>query len=193
MDTYERDVMRRIGLLVLLFLVLAVPSVLHAEGHGKDADEVDRLAMYRPYAGKWESVTKTKVTGDEEPVEFENKGQWVQGEILAGAIIEMKGIEEMDGESYHYLWLYGYDLREESYVGWFHDQNGMNAKFYGSWSEEKQQMTWTVAETNEQQIFVTIVDDLSDPDRVGFTFKMEDADGKVIMTQDGYATRAKEE
>lgn len=173
--------------------LFALPLVLHADGHDDELQAIDHMAMYRPYSGTWESVTKTTVSSEEEPVEFENKGQWVQREILDGAMIEMKGTEQMDGESYSYMWLYGYDMKEQTYVAWFHDQRGLNAKFYGDWSGEEKTMTWTSAEENDQEIFVTIVDDLSDPLCIRFTFKLEDGDGKVLMSQLGKATRSEDE
>lgn len=54
-------------------------------------------------------------------------------------------------------------------------------------------MTWTLVNADELETVVTIVDDLSDPDRIAFSFKLEAKDGKQLMKQAGYATQAKEE
>ena len=162
-----------------------------ADDHGDEMKPSERMAMYRAYSGKWDSVTTTTIVDAEETSEF--KGGWVQREILDGAMIEMKGYEHVDGETYNYLWLYGYDPREESYVGWFHDERGMHSKFYGNWSAKDKRMTWTLADLGETEIMVTIVDDLSDPDQLNFTFKLEGEDGNVIMTQEGSAKRAEKQ
>ena len=185
--------MRVIRLLfLLLFLVLVGPMVVQAGEPVGGEGEVDMLAMYRPYAGKWESVTKGKATDViEEP--YETKGPWVQRDILDGRVIEMRGSVEGIEQPYSYMWLYTYDQREESYVGWFHDSRGVNSKMFGSWSEEDKKMTWTIDDPGEWGIMVTVVDDLSDPDKIGFTFKMESDDGTLIMDEAGYAVRAKEE
>lgn len=102
--------MRQFNSVVLVLSMLLLPVVLHAEHHGNQADEGDHLSMYRQYEGKWESLTKTTITSGEEPVEFETKGHWVQKDILAGGMIEVKGLGEMDGKPYEYMLHYGHDL-----------------------------------------------------------------------------------
>lgn len=99
----------------------------------------------------------------------------------------------MGGKPYSYMLLYGYDFTNKTPVCWFHDQQGVHSKLHGKWSEEEKQMTWSLAEQSPDATSVTIVDDLSDPDRISFTFKVEAEDGKVLMTQSGYATRSKKD
>ena len=171
--------------LLFSFLIAGLP--LFAD----EPEPAEHMAMYEPFSGQWESETETTVIEAGETTKL--KGGWEQRSILDGAMIEMKGYENVEGETYHYMWLYGYDAREKAYVGWFHDMRGLNSKFYGNWSEEKKQMTWTLADSEEVGIMVTIVDDLSDPDGISFTFKLEGEDGQLIMTQKGHAKRVKEE
>lgn len=150
----------------------------------------DKLAMYRPYAGQWNSITKGKATQYiEEPYEVE--GTWVQHDLLGGDVVFMDGIVKVEGEPYKYQWFYMYDVREEAYVTWFHDSRGVHTKMYGNWSETKKQMTWTLDDAEKHGVMVTIVDDVSDPDEIGFKFKMEADDGSLIMEEIGSATRAK--
>lgn len=182
--------MRALTLSVFIFSIMALPASLQADEKDKD---VDRLAMYRVYHGKWESVTTTRVTSGEEPVEFETKGTWAQREILEGAMIEVKGVGEMDGKPYRYMLLYGYDQPNRRYVSWFHDQNGVHAKLLGTWSEQEKTMAWTNAEENPDGSTVSIVDDLSERDRITFRLKVEAEDGATLMTQSGVATRSKED
>ncbi|MEM6256743.1 MAG: DUF1579 family protein [Planctomycetota bacterium] len=162
-----------------------------ADAPADEVEQADYMAMYRSHSGTWESVTTTRLIEADETLVF--KGRWVQREILNGTMVEMKGYEEKEGETYEYMWLYGYDPREESYVGWFHDMRGLNSKFYGNWSERDKKMTWTLADAEEAGIMVTIVDDLSEPDELRFTFELEGDDGTLLMTQAGVATRVKDE
>lgn len=185
--------MRVFSLIVLLLLLLVSPAVLYADNHAEELEEGDPLAMYRVYKGEWDSVTKTSIPTDEEPVEFETKGRWIHRDILGGAMIEVKGAAEMNGELYQYMLLYGYDEAEKTHVCWFHDQQGVHMRMHGDWSEEDKEMTWTLADDGQQATAITIVDDLSDPDRISFTFNLESQDGKVLMTQAGYAIRAEDE
>lgn len=153
--------------------------------------EDDKLTMYRSYAGRWESVTKGKATEVvEEPYEVD--GNWVQRSSLGGDVVFMEGVAKVEGAPYKYQWFCMYDVREEAYVTWFHDSRGVHTKMYGSWSETKKQMTWTLDAPDKHGVMVTIVDDISDPDKISFTFKMEANDGTLILEEAGYATRSKE-
>lgn len=148
----------------------------------------DKLSMYRPYEGKWTSVTKGKATEFvQEP--YEVTGPWVQRNILGGDIVEMRGKVETAEQGYSYHWYYMFDVREDAYVAWFHDSRGVHTKSYGNWSEQNKQMTWTLDDPDKHGVMVTIVDDLSDPGKIAFTFKMESDEGKLIMEESGYATR----
>ncbi|MEO0476524.1 MAG: DUF1579 family protein [Planctomycetota bacterium] len=159
----------------------------------EEAGEVDQLAMYRSYAGQWDSVTETTVINGEGKEEFKTKGRWVQQDILDGAMIEVKGSGERDGEPYKYMLLYGYDASVEKHICWFYDQHGANSKMQGEWSEEDKTMTWKLVDEEPEGFSVTIVDDLSDPDQIRFTFNLRSEDGQFAVTEAGSATRARKQ
>lgn len=171
-------------------LLLPVTSIIYGQ---EEAGEVDKLAMYRVYSGEWDSVTKTKVVNGADKEEFETNGRWVQKDILDGAMIEVKGIGERDGEPYKYLLLYGYDASAEAHICWFYDQHGANSKMQGEWSEQDKTMTWKLIDEGPEGFSITIVDDLSDPDQINFTFNLRSEDGQFAVTEAGSATRARKQ
>jgi len=179
----------RIARMVLIFLL--VLTVIHQGVFATQDDaqvgaEKDMLAMYRGYAGEWSSVVKGKET-EFNGGPYEAKGQWEQKELLDGRMIEVKGSAGLEGEEYEYILLITYDQLKSAYVTWYHDSRGINSMMYGKWSEEDQEMTWVNSESEETGVTVTIVDDLSDKKKIGFTFEVVSEDGELIMQESGVA------
>lgn len=172
--------------LSLLVLISVMPAV-----YANDKPDIDHLAMYRSYAGAWESVTKVRMKGVDEPLEM--KGKWIQRDILDGRMIQLQGENTTDGKVVSYMWLYTYDMREKAYVGWLHDEEGFNLKLYGKWSDEDKKMTWTIKDPEEWGIRFTIVDDLTDPDQLRISIKIESIEGELLLEQSITTVRAKEE
>lgn len=164
----------------------------------REEKQKDKLAMYRPYAGEWESVTKGQATRFiKEMYQIEKSyqltGKWVQRDILGGDIVETRGSSTGLGEPPHtYLWIKMYSPQEESYIAWYKDSRGNTSKMFGSWSEKHQKMTWTLDERQAFDMKVTSVDDLAESDMMRFAFKMEGVRGIMVIDEAGYAVRVKE-
>ena len=158
----------------------------------QEAELDERLAMYKPYAGKWASMTFGKPTeAIKEP--YVARGQWVQGTVLAGRMIEIRGEGGLKGQEYKHLLLLAYDRREQAYLTWYHDSRGYNSKMIGKWSADEKMMTWVNDKAEDWGFRVTMIDRLTEQDTIRYAFKMVSDEGVLLVDETGVAERVRQE
>ena len=183
--------MKHLLLPALLLLVSLLACPLHAQDAEQAPPAEDPLHMYAPYTGQWTNTVHGKAT-DVFPEPYKTTGQWHSQAILNGRAMQSTGTAGPDDQRYQYTWIITYDNREQKYVAWYHDEQGVNIKHYGNWNPDRREMNWTLAEPEQFEVVATFVDRLVDDNTLEFSFKLVHKDGTVIYDESGTAKRAEQ-
>lgn len=151
-----------------------------------------KLAIYKPYTGKWRTTMKGKRTDViQEPYELTT--DWRGRYVLGGNMFEFSGqATSVFSDEYEYLWFTFYDEREGRYIPMYHDSLGNHARHKAHWDEELRAMRMIPDNTRElgfKPVFtVYFVDDKT----MRTTLRLTTNDGTLVSDESGVSKPVQE-
>ena len=147
----------------------------------------EKLKMFTPYTGRW--VATIKGRGVEEDQTFNLQSHSDARFIFDGLIFELQGTTRVEDADVHTYQLFTYDQREETYVMYFHDSNGVHAKMYMKWSEDRNEFSLEPEGAEDMDVEIKSTIQFVDERLIRSTFEVTDEDGMILMSQTTTAKR----